>query len=156
NFSFAATARPGEDVQVAHNWVSPGLLSTLGVPLLAGREITEADRAGGEKVAVVNQTLARKIYGTASPVGRRFARGPGGGTKRDATTVGAVPDGPYDAPRTGGQPFISSPYPQKERNRGPAPFYVRTAAGAPPIGSAVGAGVRRLDPDLPVSHLKTM
>jgi predicted permease len=156
NFSFAATARPEEDVQVAQNWVSPGFLSTLGVPFLAGREITEADRAGGEKVAVINQALARKVYGTASPLGRRFARGSGRGTKLDTTIVGVVRDGRYDDLRNGGQPFIYFPLAQKDKNLGPATFYVRTAAGAPPVGPAVGAAVRRLDPDLPVSHLKTM
>jgi len=52
--------------------------------------------------------------------------------------------------------FLYFPYAQKPKNLGPATFYARTAAGAPPPGPAIAATVRRLDPDLPVSHLRTM
>ncbi len=145
-----------EEPRVSENWVSPGLLSTLGVPLLAGREITDADRAGSEKVVVVNETLARKLYGGASPLGRRLGHGGGSGTKLDTTIVGVVKDAKQLDLRTAGEPFLYLPFAQKTENLGPATFYVRTAAGAPPIGPALAAAVRRLDPDLPVSNLRTM
>jgi predicted permease len=156
NFTFEGTGHAGEDVRISQNWVAPGFLSTLGVPLLAGREVTAADREGGQRVAVVNETLARKVYGNASPLGRRLGRGSGPGTKIDTTIVGVVRDGKYDNLRNGGQPFLYFPYAQKPRNLGPATFYARTAAASPGLPRAIAAAVRRLDPDLPVAETKTM
>jgi putative ABC transport system permease protein len=52
------------------NVVSPGWFGTFEVPILAGRDFTEADRVGAPAVAVVNQTLARKTLNGADVVGR--------------------------------------------------------------------------------------
>jgi len=156
NFTFAGTGEVGDNLQVAENWVAPGFLSTLGVPLLAGREITAADRERGEPVAVVNESLARKLYGSASPLGRRLGHGSGRGTKLDTTIVGVVRDAKYESLREGGHPFLYFPFAQKAKNLGPATFYVRTAASPAALGPMLAGAVRRLDPDLPVTELKTM
>ncbi len=156
NFTFEATGHAGEDLQVAENWIGPGFLSTLGVPLLVGREIAAADRAGGARVAVVNESLARKIYGNANPLGRRLGHGSGPGTRMDTTIVGVVRDAKYDNLRDGGRPFLYFPYAQKPGNLGPATFYVRTRSAPAALGPVLGGVVRRLDPDLPVTELKTM
>lgn len=50
--------------------VSPDYLAALGQPLLSGRGVAESDRAGNEPVAVINTTLARRLYGDASPLGQ--------------------------------------------------------------------------------------
>ncbi|HEY8022237.1 MAG TPA: ABC transporter permease, partial [Thermoanaerobaculia bacterium] len=156
NFTFADTGEAGANLQVNENWVAPGFLSTLGVPLLGGREVSAADREGGEKVALVNASLARKLYGSASPLGRRLGHGSGTGTKLDTTIVGVVRDAKYDSLREGGHPFLYFPYTQKAGNLGPATFYVRTAAPPAALGPTLASVVRRLDPDLPVTGLKTM
>ncbi len=52
--------------------VGPNFLSTLGMPLLAGRDFTTADRAGRQTVAIVNESLARALFGTADAVGRHL------------------------------------------------------------------------------------
>ena len=52
-----------EDMNVERASISPGYFSALGVPLLAGRVFTDADRAGGAKVAVVNESFARHYFG---------------------------------------------------------------------------------------------
>jgi len=54
------------------NRVSPGYFATMGTPLRAGRDFTEADRAGSAPVAIVTETFARKFFGGASPLGRTF------------------------------------------------------------------------------------
>ena len=54
------------------SWVGPGYFKTLGTPLVAGRELTEHDAANSPKVAVVNETFARKLFPNSNPVGRRF------------------------------------------------------------------------------------
>jgi predicted permease len=156
NYSFEGVQHTGDDFQVAQNWVAPGFLSTLGVPLLAGREITAADRQGAARVAVVNESLARKVYGQASPLGRRLGRGSGPGTRYDTAIVGVVRDAKYGDLREGGGPFLYLSFEQKAGNLGPATFYVRTAAPPEALGPGLSAAVRRLDPDLPVAALKTM
>jgi len=47
---------------------SPGYFTTMGIPLLEGRDFTSADRAGSERVAVVNSTLAHRYFGNEDPV----------------------------------------------------------------------------------------
>ena len=51
---------------------SPGYFQTLGVPLLAGRDFTDADREGAPWVALVNQALAHRYWPGQNPVGRRI------------------------------------------------------------------------------------
>ena len=52
--------------------ISPGYLATLGVPVTDGREIDATDIAGGQDVAVINETMARKFWPNESAVGHTF------------------------------------------------------------------------------------
>jgi predicted permease len=54
------------------NRVGPGYFRTMGTPLLAGREFTDADTLSSPKVAIVNQEFARKYFGGKNPVGHTF------------------------------------------------------------------------------------
>ena len=47
----------------------PGYFSTLGIPVLLGREITEEDRAGGRMVCVINETFAKRFFAGRNPIG---------------------------------------------------------------------------------------
>jgi predicted permease len=49
--------------------VGPGYFSTLGIPVLLGREITEEDRAGGRMVCVINETFAKRFFAGRNPLG---------------------------------------------------------------------------------------
>ena len=62
---------PEERRRVALNWVAPKYFSTLGTPLLTGRDF-RFDDAGRSRVAIVNLALARHYFGEASPLGRRI------------------------------------------------------------------------------------
>lgn len=59
------------DVDFSCNRVSPEYFSTLGVPILTGRGF-EGMRAGDPPVAVINQTAARKYFGSENPIGKRL------------------------------------------------------------------------------------
>jgi predicted permease len=50
--------------------VTPGYFSTMGISLLRGREFTELDRTGSERVAMVNTTLAHRYFGSEDPIGK--------------------------------------------------------------------------------------
>lgn len=73
--------------------ISPGLLGTLRIPLLNGRDFTAHDSAGTQRVAIVNQTFAKMIMRTDNPVGKTFHFGLGGGPL--VVVVGLVADGKY-------------------------------------------------------------
>jgi predicted permease len=62
----------GTGGMIAWRFVTPGYFSTLGIPIIAGRGFTEEDRVAGQPVAVVSQSLARKLFEGENPVGRRI------------------------------------------------------------------------------------
>jgi predicted permease len=57
------------------DWVGPEYFSTVGIPILLGRDIGTQDNNSSRKVAVVNETLARYAFPGINPVGRRFSTG---------------------------------------------------------------------------------
>ena len=69
------TAKENEDLNPNVDSVGPGYFSTMGVPLLAGREFTPQDTATAAQVAIVNETTARYFFGNENPLGHRFGFG---------------------------------------------------------------------------------
>jgi predicted permease len=63
---------PGGNKKVHHDDVGPKYFSTLGIPILMGREIEAQDTAGSLKVAVINQGMAKFYFPGQNPVGRKF------------------------------------------------------------------------------------
>ena len=53
--------------------IDPAYLAAAGIPLIAGRSFGSTDRAGGEKVVILNQAAARKLFGEDNPIGQRVA-----------------------------------------------------------------------------------
>ena len=66
--------KPAETPSADNRSITPGYFTTMRVPLLDGRDFTGSDRDGGERVAIVDQTLARQ-YLDGSPVGKRLNLG---------------------------------------------------------------------------------
>jgi hypothetical protein len=75
---------------VSNDYVSPGLFASLALPMVRGRDFTDADTATGPRVAIVNETLAAQAFGDSNPIGRRVAWGPG--PRFDIEIVGVVRD----------------------------------------------------------------
>ena len=61
-----------EDPRAQFRSVSPGFFASLGVPLIAGRDFTEADRRGAEQVVIVSQSLAQRMFPSQDAVNRRM------------------------------------------------------------------------------------
>jgi predicted permease len=64
-------APPDQQPTADYNEIGPGFLSTMGIPLVAGREFTRADNETAPLAAVVDETMAAQFWGDADPVGRR-------------------------------------------------------------------------------------
>ena len=67
-----AKANGEEDPRARFRTVSPGFFAALGVPVVAGRDFTEDDRRDAEKVVIVSQSLARRMFPTQDAVNRRL------------------------------------------------------------------------------------
>ena len=76
--SLAIEGRPNTEPlpEIRYSTFSPGLARTIGVPIVAGRDFDESDRAGGRGVVLVNESAARKFWPNASPIGARVRLGP--------------------------------------------------------------------------------
>jgi putative ABC transport system permease protein len=73
-FSTEGYARAGgeEDPRARFRTVSPGFFAALGVPILAGRDFSAADTRGGERVVIISQSLAQRMFSTSDVVNRRL------------------------------------------------------------------------------------
>ena len=76
--------------------VSPSFFSTLGLPVVRGRVFTDEDRPGATPVAIVSESVARRFWPGANPIGKRLL----GGAKAPLTVIGVVPDTRYRDLRT--------------------------------------------------------
>ena len=139
--------------------VSPGFFSTMRIPLLAGREFNERDRAGAPLVAIVNEAWARVNLGGANPVGRSaidFGLRINRGEPRQIEIVGLAKNMRYDD-LTGDFPAIV--YFPVEQNAGlpidEMTFFLRTAGDPLGYAGAVREIVRQADPRIPVAGLST-
>ena len=144
---------PDTDANARYNEVGPGYFRTLGIPLLAGREFTPSDVAGAPKVAIVNETFAKKFNLGREALGKRMSTGRN--EELDIEIVGLVQDAKYSDVKQQVPPLFFTPYRQDE-HIGSIVFYARTALPAQQLLRTVPAVISRLDPNLPVEDLKTM
>lgn len=91
-------------------WVSPDYFRTMGIPLQAGRGISEKDTEASPRVAVVNHAFIRQFLGGASPIGQTLTTNPE--PQYPATSyliVGVIPDTKYNDIRDGTPPMAFAP-----------------------------------------------
>jgi putative ABC transport system permease protein len=146
---------PDVDSNSRYNEVGPGYFRTMGIPLMSGREFTDADAFGAPKVAIVNEQFAKKFNLGRDAVGKRMKQGGGGQKDLDVEIVGLVQNAKYSQVKSEVPPLFFTPYRQDDRN-GSINFYVRGAMDAERILSIVQPVVSRVDPNLPVENLRTM
>jgi putative ABC transport system permease protein len=141
--------------QSSFNAVGAGFFHAIGVPLLAGRDFTGADDIGRPKVAIVNQTFARRFNLGANPVGKRMALGSGDTLPLDIQIVGLARDTKYASVKGEIPPVVFIPH-RQQSHLGEMNFYVRTSGEPSTMLRAVMSLVQRIDPMLPVEHIRTM
>ena len=144
---------PDIDSNARFNQVGEGFFSTLGIPLLAGREFTRADGLEAPRVAVVNEAFTRKFnLPGRDAVGMFMSRG---GDELDTQIVGVVQDAAYSDVKDEVPPLFYTPWRQAE-SLGFLTFYGRTATDPSPVMRSVPDMVGRLDANLPVENLRTL
>jgi predicted permease len=148
-------AGPDTDSNSHYNKVGPGYFSALGIPLIAGREFTDADTVNSAKVALVNQTFAKKFGLGNDAIGKLMGSGDGYRSKLDTTIVGVVEDAKYSEVKQKVPPQFFMPY-RQDKELGGMHVYVRTSGDIAQAASAITAVVKRLDPNLPIEELETL
>lgn len=146
---------PDTDCNSRYTEVGPAYFSTLGMELIAGREITESDIQGANRVAVVNETFARKFNLGPNPVGKFMGLSGRQGDSLTTQIVGYVRDVAYSSVKDTIPPVFYVPWRQNSR-ADYMNFYVRTALPPEQLLAAIPPLVRQLEPALPTEDLKTM
>jgi predicted permease len=125
--------------------------ATMGMPLLSGRSLTPQDDERAPKVAVINQTMARRFFAAENPLGQRFGFEPN--KSGDFEIVGVVGDTKYTEQRQENPSVAYLSYLQRSL-RGTT-FAVRTAGDPKEMIGAIREAVRHVDRDLPLFQIKT-
>ncbi len=142
------------------NSVSPKYFVTLKIPLLLGRSFNAHDTKSATRVAIVNQTLARRFFGDSKVVGRHLRIG----EVNNVEIVGVVRDGKYKDVR--GEPSNFVPlrgeppnlvYVPFEQNLGaPMTLYVRTVGDPAKVTAAIRHEVQAVDANVPIYNVRTL
>ncbi len=137
--------------------VSPNYFRTLQIPLKRGREFAEQDRHETQRVAIINETLARHLWptypGGLNPIGQRLWVG--GINPKPAEIVGIVSDAKQNLDDH--EDWQDSVYVSFEQSPVPlATLAIRTAGDPLAFSSALRDQVRRLDRDQPIGLTQTM
>jgi len=143
------------NTDVQQNWVGPNFFSTLGIPLLAGREFDNRDASASPKVAIVSEKMAQMYFHGQNPVGRHFGFGSGNRVQLNIEIVGLVKDSKNTDLRQEIRPLVYIPYAQ-DTHQGNATFYVRTNIEPTAMASTLRKTVQSVDANLPVFDLKTL
>jgi putative ABC transport system permease protein len=133
--------------------ISPTYFRVLQVPLLEGREFTDADGPDARHVVIVNRTMAQRHWPGQNPIGRRLKLGRAKGADRWLTVVGVAGDVHYEWGNfTDVLPAIYQPY--RQGARAATAVILRTTGGDPmALASAVRQAVAKVDRDQPVFQI---
>jgi predicted permease len=135
------------------NTIAPNYFATVGQPLLAGREFVATDTGGPREVVIVNQTVARRLFGGRNPVGREVMMR---GYKSPIQIVGVVADA-RESPRAPVEPAVFYPVRQNLRRVTRALCIVVRTRGEPSrAASAVRQAMREAAPSLPILDIDTV
>src|SRR5271166_284460 len=137
-----------------NNVVGPDFFRTLGVPVLVGRDFTDADKAGGQMEVIVNQTFAKTYLPNEDPIGHHI-----GVDKQQALIIGVVKDNKYTSITEDPIPMVWAPYMQMPGGVGEMHIEMRVATqpGGDPLAilPAVQRVVSQIEPNMPLQQPMT-
>ena len=138
---------------VFDNYVTPGYFETLRIPIKRGRTFNDSDNESAPKVAVINETMAKKFWPNRDAVGRRFKSKDNEQKWADIEVIGIVQDSKYKGIVEDPMPFLYRPLAQDYvplRN-----IQVRTSVPPESLELQIARTIHELAPGLAVT-VKTM
>ncbi len=139
---------------VGINEVGPNYFTTLQIPVVSGRDFTDADQAGAPKVAIINETMARHYFGDSNPIGRHISVPDWNGDPSWRTIIGVRRAAKNSDLRESPAPMVYLPLFQSVE--GAVTFEVRTATDPHYLVRDILRAVKATDSRLPVSDVKTL
>ena len=137
------------------NRIAPRYFSTLNIPVLQGRDFSEADRVGAPAVAIVNQALAEKLWPGESPLGKRIAAPFFNEPRRPPLEiVGLVGNTRHRTLLADAPPILYLPVLQAYDGR--TTLVIQTAGEPAAMTETIRNAVARVAKDLPLFAVKTM
>jgi putative ABC transport system permease protein len=159
---FTPEGPPPSQLPVATNaLVLPGFFEAMRIPLRAGRLFNERDTKGSPGVVVINETMARKYYGSANPVGRQFKWGSPDSPVPLREIVGVVADVKHRTLDEEPTPAVYHAVMQQDTGvmvpmyRGLS-YVVRTRTAPASVAGSIRTAVRAVDPKLVVLNVLPM
>jgi len=134
-----------------NNWISPAYFSTVGIPLVAGRDFTERDTAQSPRVAIISESIARRYFTNQNPLGKRL-----GYDAPDMEIVGVVRDA---RPTLHAEPIAMVYFPTRQPpnfTASPHAIAVRVTGDADLTISTIRAAIQRTEPGLLLDNVSTM
>jgi predicted permease len=131
--------------------ITPGYFTAIGMTVKAGRGFSARDRAGAPLVAVVNEAMARAYWPGESPIGQRLRLG---GTEEWREVIGIVADVRHSGLDRPAAPELYLPLAQYVWNQ--LTFVLATEGHPSAFAAAARDQLRAIDPDLPLSRVRTM
>jgi len=149
------TPKSSEELHSRFDHVGPGYFSTVGIPLLRGREIGPQDSVLGPRAAVINLAFAQEFFPNTDPLGKHvsdtFPGNPG-----EMQIVGVVADSKLNSLREPARPRIYAPLFNPLWEETAASYEIRIAGDAESIGRALRTAVQETNPALPQIEISTM
>jgi predicted permease len=148
----------GRTASYDSDWRSatPGYFEAIGIPLQQGRLFTPADREGSPAVGLIDEGMARRVFGSENPIGKRFRRYLPGFAKQDrwSEITGVVGHVLNDSLEQDARPQVYWPETQRTQDRGA--LVVRTMDHPESYTQAVVDQIRKEDPQQPVYDVRSM
>jgi len=143
--------KPKQALRAGYQIVMPGYFQAMGIPMKAGRDVRFSDTRDAAPIVLVNETLAREQWPNEDPVGRRVRFDDDGAWM---TIVGVVGDIRHLGPSSPPRPEIYQAVTQ--RSFPFIAFVVRTEGDPYALAPSIRRAVATIDPDLPLSNVRTM
>jgi putative ABC transport system permease protein len=146
-------ADPSRSSTVNFAYVTDGFFDAMGIPLVSGRAFTTQDGQGARRVVVINQRLARQVFGDDIAIGRLVNIGVS--TKEPFEVIGVVGDDRHTSVEAEPTPAFFVSYRQLAALREVA-LIARSEADATALTNSLRAVVRKLDSEMPFYQVRTM
>jgi len=153
SWGFAAKGvqyKPGQYPEGFPRMISEGYFRAMGIPLKAGRDFTERDTKGALNVIILNETAARSLFPGQDPIGQIVLA-----DHPERTVVGVVGDVRHMALEEGSGNEFYIPMRQTQ-DYGVVDLVVRSSLPTTELAARLREALRPIEPNLPISNLRTM
>ena len=142
------------EIRMYRHRVTPGFFSTLGIPLIKGRDFNEADHAQAPGTVIISESLARRYWPNENPIGKRLREA--GPENPWVSIVGVAGEVKYRGLPQNPNADPDVYFPLMQRPSGNLNLAIRASVAPDSLVTAARGVLQKLDPDLPAYGVTTM